>query len=70
MLLLLLVEERNLILSSSDGFWKEDQWKRPRQLYQQLWPGESISCPWEEDEVEEDSEEESVDDTPLRAKLA
>ena len=71
LLLQLSVEGCNLILSSSDGSWDEGQWKRPRRLYEQLWPGESISCPWENNEVEEsDSEKESVNDTPLRANLA
>ena len=36
------------MISSSDGVWDHIEWKKARQLYQELWPGEPIQCPWEE----------------------
>ncbi|KAF2193520.1 HET-domain-containing protein [Zopfia rhizophila CBS 207.26] len=32
----------------SDGTWVQIQWKKAPQLYQELWPGEPIWCPWSE----------------------
>lgn len=34
---------------SSDGSWDQIEWKKTRQLYQELWPGEPIRCPWRKD---------------------
>ena len=36
-----------LIFSRSDGTWDEPEWKRARQLYEDLWPEEPIRCPWD-----------------------
>jgi hypothetical protein len=39
---------RKLRVSSSDGSWDQLERIRARRLYQELWPGEPIRCPWGE----------------------
>ncbi|KAH8891767.1 hypothetical protein GQ53DRAFT_590363, partial [Thozetella sp. PMI_491] len=34
----------------SDGFWDEASWVRARRLYEELWPGQPVWCPWEQSE--------------------
>jgi len=33
----------------SDGGWDDDEWVAARDLYQILWPGELVFCPWAEE---------------------
>lgn len=50
-------------LLSSDGYWEE--WCDGRDLYAQLWPGETIKCPlrgYEEDEKEAETNSEDRKD--------
>ena len=40
---------------SSDGFWTyEDEWGVVRELYRKIWPGEEISCPWGDDDADQE----------------
>lgn len=39
---------QKLNFSSSDGEWNQLEWKKVRRLYEELWPGEPIWCPWAE----------------------
>lgn len=46
-------------ISSSDGFWGEEGWVDARELYEAIWPDESIECPpgMEQDESDPEDEE-------------
>lgn len=40
---------------SSDGYWAyEDEWGVARELYRKIWPGEEISCPWGDDDADQE----------------
>lgn len=34
-------------MSSSDDDWDQQGWEGARELYEELWPGEQLVCPWE-----------------------
>ena len=37
------------MLFSSDGKWREPEWKRARELYVNLWPEDPLECPWKDE---------------------
>lgn len=42
---------------SSDGFWTyKEEWGVVRDLYQKIWPGVDISCPWGDDDADQEPE--------------